>query len=697
MIEMSGLTIECADLRRYERIVKKAKRRGFQVEEVGPMKALVRSPDASKLGAWSKRYERRASETVERTGPFKPYMKSDHVERTLNSYDTTGVNMNATRSWFKATEYASIYGFPAPDPSAKIVVGVVSFGGGLVGTVDANGILTSGDIQSYWSYVGIPSGSMPTVKIVTLAGATNSPNPNDGATAENTLDVQMIGACCPSPGLTIILYIIPNSLNNFAVLFNYMLNTPVTVGGIAVKPDIISVSWGLAEIYYSVSQLNSINALLATAASRGIPVTVATGDYGSNNGVGGSGAYADFPSSSPNVIACGGTKLVCPNYVYDGSTVETAWTSGGGAVSARFSKPTYQAALSGSFRRTPDIALNSDPATGTLFMVGGQYVVYGGTSVAAPAMAGYLASIRGKVFATPLLYAGGSSCYNDIVSGTNGAFAAVAGYDNCTGLGSIRGASLATAISGGGGAVVSVSLNATTASLRVGGTFQAVAILNPLAPTNSGVTWSSNNTGVATVNTTGLVSAVANGSATITVTTADGGFTATLGVTVTTAATSVSLSTPPRVSVGGTYQMVATVLPSGASNKTVTWTSATPTVATVSGGLVTGVRTGSSRITVRTTDGGFTAVSTVTVYVGVTGVTLNRATVTLRKGATSSLVATVVPGNAVSKNMTWSSSNTVIATMSSTGIVTARRAGSCVITVRTADGGFTATCAVTVN
>jgi trimeric autotransporter adhesin len=143
--------------------------------------------------------------------------------------------------------------------------------------------------------------------------------------------------------------------------------------------------------------------------------------------------------------------------------------------------------------------------------------------------------------------------------------------------------------------------------------------------------------------------------------------------------------------------MVATVLPSGASNKTVTWTSATPSVATVSGGLVTGVRTGSSRITVRTTDGGFTAFTTVNVFVGVTGVTLNRATVTLRRGATSKLVATVVPGNAVSKNVTWSSSNTVIATMSSTGIVTARRAGSCVITVRTADGGFTATCAVTVN
>ena len=695
---MSGVTIDCHDTRSYENLIRKATKRGFEIEEIGPMKALVRSPDAAALARWERRSERRGSAAIERIGPFKTYLKAYSATKLI-SHDAPSLNTNATRSWFKATEYAAIYGFPAPDPSAKIVVGVVSFGGGLVGTVDANGILTSGDIQSYWSYLGIAAGSMPTVKIVTIGGATNSPNPNDGATAENTLDVQMIGACCPSPGLTIILYIVPNRLDNFAILLNYMLNTPVTVGGVAVKPDIISVSWGLAEIYYSTSQLNAINGQLATAASRGIPVTVATGDYGSNNGVGGSGAYADFPSSSPNVIACGGTNLVCPNYVYDGSTVERAWTSGGGAVSARFSKPAYQAALSGSFRRTPDIALNSDPATGTLFLVGGQYVVYGGTSVAAPAMAGYLAAIRGKVFATPLLYAGGTNCFHDIVSGSNGAFTAVVGYDNCTGLGSIRGGNLATAFSSGGTPVSSVSLNATTTSLRPGRTFQAVAVLNPLAPTNPVVTWSSNNTGVATVNSTGLVTAVANGSAAITVTTAEGGFTATLAVTVTTAVSSVSLNVAsPRVAVGSTYQLVATVLPSGASNKAVTWTSATPTVATVStSGLVTGVRTGTARITVRTVDGGFTAVSTATVVVAVRGVTLNRSTLALRRNATSTLNATVAPSNAATKNVTWTSSNTTIATVGSNGVVTARRAGSCVITVRTTDGGFTATCAVTVN
>ena len=691
---MSGLTIECVDTRLCEKITSRAKNHGFQVEALGPTSVMVRSANAAKLVSWARRYNKNRRNTVHTTGPFKTYKK-------IGAHDTSNVQkVNTPRSWFKATEYAAIYGFPAPDPSAKIVVGVVSFGGGLIGNVDVNGILTGGDVHAYWSYLGIPTGSMPTVKIVGVAGATNSPNPNDGATGENTLDVEMIGACCPSPALTIILYIAPNTLDGFGTLFNYMLNTPVVVGGESVKPDIISVSWGLAETYYTSSQLNTINGLLATAATRGVPVTVATGDNGSNDGVGGTGAYADFPASSPNVIACGGTNLVCPNYVYDGSTVETAWSSGGGAVSATFSKPSYQSALGGSFRKTPDIALNADPATGTLFIVGGQYVVYGGTSVSAPAMAGYLATIRGKVFVTPRLYAAGSSSFHDIVSGSNGAFTAVPGYDDCTGLGSIRGATLATAISSGGGAVLGVSLNASTASLRPGGTFQAVATLNPLAPTNSAVTWSSNNTGVATVNSSGLVTAVANGSATITVTTADGGFTATLAVTVTTAVTSVSLNTTsPRVAVGGTYQLVATVLPSGASNKAVTWTSATPAVATVSGsGLVTGVSAGTARITVRTTDGGFTAVSTVTVVVAVTGVTLNRTTLALRKGASSTLTATVAPSNAATKTVTWSSSNTAIATVGSTGIVTAKRVtGSCVITVRTTDGGFTATCAVSVS
>jgi len=688
IVEMSSATIDCADHRLCKDVMRTARAFGF-LTEVSGMTVTVRSTSVVALDKWVARFEKSQWMDVVRSGPFKTYMK-------LSAHDATTA---VTRSWFKASEYATIYGFPAPNPLTKVVVGVVSFGGGLVGTVDANGVLTGGDAQAYWAYLGIPAGSMPTVVVVGVGGATNSPNPNDGSTGENTLDVEMIGAGCPSANLTIILYIAPNSLDGFGTVMNYMLNTPVTVKGVAVKPSIISISWGAPEVYYTSAQLSTINGLFATAAGRGIPVTVASGDNGSNDGVGGAGSYCDFPSSSPNAIACGGTNLVCPNYTYDGSTVETVWSGSGGAISATFAKPTYQSGLSGSYRRTPDIAMNADPNTGVLFILGGQYVVYGGTSVVAPAMAGYLAAVNAKVFVNPILYSAPSSTFHDITAGSNGSFSAGAGYDNCTGLGSIKGGSLASLFSSANIPVVSVSLNAASATIHPNGTYQALATLNPTSPTNSAVTWSSNATGVATVNSTGLVRGVANGTATITVTTADGGKTASLSVTVTTLVSGVSLNlTTLSLAVGRTSQLAATAAPPTASNTAVTWTSSAPTVATVVGGLITGIKAGSAQIRATSVDGGFIATCAVTVVVGVTGVTLNRSTLALRKGATGTLTATVAPTTATNKSVTWRSSNTTIATVSSSGVVTAKRvAGTSTITVTTADGGFTASCVVTVS
>jgi kumamolisin len=275
----------------------------------------------------------------------------------------------ATRTWFKASEYASIYGMPAPSMSRNPVVGIVSFGGGLYGSVSPDGILTSGDCKDYWNYLGM--GSHPVVKIVGVGGATNSPA--SGGTDENSLDVQMVGACCPTSRLTIILYLVPNSLSNFTVVMDYILNTPVSVNGTSVKPGYISISWGAPEIYYSNTLLASINTRFATAAAAGIPITAAAGDNGSTDGT--SGNCCDFPSSSPNIVACGGTNLFCPNYTYDGATTETTWSSSGGAVSGYFAKPAYQSVLTGTGRHTPDIALNADPATGVVFIVNCQYVV----------------------------------------------------------------------------------------------------------------------------------------------------------------------------------------------------------------------------------------------------------------------------------------------------------------------------------
>ena len=168
------------------------------------------------------------------------------------------------------------------------------------------------------------------------------------------------------------------------------------------------------------------------------------------------------------------------------------------------------------------------------------------------------------------------------------------------------------------------------------------------------------------------------------------------------AVTGVTVSpTTASVVAGATTTLTATVAPSNATNKNVTWSSSNTAIATVStAGIVTGVAAGTATITVTTTDGAKTATCAVTVTsatVAVTGVTVSPTTASVAAGATTALTATVAPSNATNKNVTWSSSNTSVATVSTAGIVTGVAIGTATITVTTQDGSKTATCAVTVT
>ena len=155
--------------------------------------------------------------------------------------------------YFNMNQVRTIYNIPAPIRT-NYVVGVVSFGGGLYGSVNSQGVLTNGDVQKYWSALGITSFNQPKVIVVPILGGRNVPNINDGgSTMENTLDVQAIGAACPTSTLTIILYIAPNSLSAFPAMLNYMRTTNVTVNGVNYKPNLISCSWGAPEVYFPSS------------------------------------------------------------------------------------------------------------------------------------------------------------------------------------------------------------------------------------------------------------------------------------------------------------------------------------------------------------------------------------------------------------------------------------------------------------
>ena len=168
----------------------------------------------------------------------------------------------------------------------------------------------------------------------------------------------------------------------------------------------------------------------------------------------------------------------------------------------------------------------------------------------------------------------------------------------------------------------------------------------------------------------------------------------------TVAVTGVTLSkTSASLTKGNTLALTATVSPSNATNKSVTWASSNTSVATVnSNGVVTAVANGTATITVTTADGGFKATCTVTVSnVKVTGVSVTPTSATLEAGKTIALTATVTPSNAADKSVTWTSSNTNVATVSSTGVVTAKSQGSATITAKTNDGSYTATSKITVT
>ena len=509
----------------------------------------------------------------------------------------------AGRTWFYPTELATIYNFPSvPQTPPTKVIGVVSFGGGLNGNIDSYGKLTNSDIQTYWVNRGIAPIDQPRVIVVFLNGATNDTS-DTTSTYENTLDIETIGACYPSRNLTIILYITTNTISSFTGVIT-AASSPTTVNGISYgTPNVISISWGAPEIYFSSTQLTAINTAMSTASAKGINICVATGDNGSNDGVGGSGSYVDFPSSSPYSTAVGGTKLICTNNTYTSATIETAWTSGGGAISTFFPKPSYQNAIVRSGRSVPDIALDADPTTGVLYYIAGQNYIFGGTSVAAPTFAAFLLAANVSAFINPTLYNAPSNCFHDILLGSNGNFTSTGGYDNCTGLGSINGANLLLLLNPV--KVTSISFSSSTCSLSINQTVTLAPTISPSNAANKVVTWSTSNSNIATVSNTGLITAKNLGNATITCSSTDGSNkSATVIITVTPIlVSSISVTGSSSVKVGSKVQLSATVLPINAANKQLRWSSLNSFASVSSTGLVSGLRVGFGLITCTSMDG----------------------------------------------------------------------------------------------
>ena len=242
--------------------------------------------------------------------------------------------------------------------------------------------------------------------------------------------------------------------------------------------------------------------------------------------------------------------------------------------------------------------------------------------------------------------------------------------------------------------VESVTLNKAELSLEPGGTETLSVTVTPENATDKTVTWSTSNAEVAAV-ADGKVTAVKEGEATITA--KAGEKSATCKVTVkngVVAVESVSLNkTTLSLTKGQSETLTATVKPDNATDKAVTWSSGDATTASVSqSGLVTALKSG--KVTITAKAGEKSATCEVTITTPVESVSLDRNSVTLEEGKSTTLVATISPNDADEKTVEWSTSSASVATVVN-GVVIAVAEGDATITAKV--GGLSASCAVKVT
>jgi kumamolisin len=344
-------------------------------------------------------------------------------------------------------QVAALYSFPADVDGTGQTIGIIELGGGY----------RDSELDAYFAKVGV---HRPRVVAVPVDSGSNSPGSD--ADGEVLLDIEVCGAI--APGATIVVYFADPSDRGFYDALSTAAHDTTH------EPSVITISWGGPEDSWTAQARKAFDDVLADAAAREITVFAAAGDHGAGDAAGDGKAHVDFPASSPHMVACGGTTLVGRA----GATVsETAWNDGdgwatGGGISDAFPVPSWQTVqlptdLNGSGtagRGVPDVAGNADITSGYIVLVDGTYSPTGGTSAVAPLYAALTALLNEalghpvgellpKLYGTPAE----ANVFRDITSGDNAVpksqygpetagYSARAGWDACTGLGSIDGTAL---------------------------------------------------------------------------------------------------------------------------------------------------------------------------------------------------------------------------------------------------------------
>ncbi len=327
-----------------------------------------------------------------------------------------------------ALQVAAAYQFPAATGRGQTIA-LIELGGGY----------TPADLDLYFHGLDLPT---PTVRVITVDGGSNQPGSD--ADTEVLLDIQIAGAV--APGAEIVVVFAPNTDRGFLDAVD---------AAIDLNPCAISISWGGPETSWPRTSMLALDRAFAKGQAAGIVVLAAAGDAGANDGT--PKPVADFPASSPHVVACGGTRLTLTSTgAWQSERVwnDGASSAGGGGYSALFPRPDWQTGNSRLWRGIPDISGNADPVSGYRIIVDGQEMVVGGTSAVAPLMAGLVARLveLGGRPALPLpaaFYAWPNDFTDTILGGNNGWNAAV-GWDPTSGLGSPVGSRLTPLFNGAG-------------------------------------------------------------------------------------------------------------------------------------------------------------------------------------------------------------------------------------------------------
>jgi len=328
---------------------------------------------------------------------------------------------------FTPLTLAELYGFPSFYGKGQTIA-LIALGGGY----------KANEISYYFKYLKLPT--VPRIVNVYIDGATNNPD-NTLNSLEVVMNIEISGAIANFA--TLVVYFAPNTSRG---LYNAIY---AAINDTTYKPNIISVSWGASEKLWPLETLTTLNNLFASAVAKGINIFCASGNKGSNNED--TEPNIIFPASSPNVIACGGTRVDSGGYNIRNETVWNNFPNNpntksatGGGISKIFSKLPYQnnVQTNTNMRCVPDLSANADPKTGYLIFINGGYGICGGTSCVSPLMAGLTARLNEAKkqnigFINNKLY--NNNVCAPIKSGNNGAYSANSdgSYSLTCGLGRI--------------------------------------------------------------------------------------------------------------------------------------------------------------------------------------------------------------------------------------------------------------------